>query len=68
MKLNGKKVRLFMARACMKRPDLAKAIGIHENSLGLIFRRGTAATDTIGRMANALGVDVTDILDDDEVL
>ena len=52
----------------MKRPDLAKAIGIHENSLGLIFRRGTAATDTIGRMANALGVDVTDILDDDEVL
>ena len=35
MKLNAKKVRLFMARACMKRPDLAKAIGFTKIALDL---------------------------------
>ncbi|MBQ8814103.1 MAG: helix-turn-helix domain-containing protein [Lachnospiraceae bacterium] len=65
MKLNRKKLELAMARACMNTEDLQKATQIPRPTItGAITGRGIR-TATAGRIAKALGVDVTEILEDE---
>lgn len=63
MKIDRKKYELARARACMSFNDLIKA-GIPKGSLCRIISGADARPETIGKIAKALGVDVTEILAD----
>ena len=62
MKVNRKKLTLARARACMGQKDL-EAAGIPKVTLSRIMNGGEARPETIGKLARALGCDVTDIID-----
>lgn len=64
MKINAKKYELARARACMGPKEL-EAAGISRGTLCNIRKRNLKP-QTIGRIAAALGVDVTEIIDMDE--
>lgn len=63
MKLDRKKYEIARARACMSFNDLVDA-GIPKGSLCRIIGGGDARPETIGKIAKALNVDVTEILED----
>ena len=65
MKTNRKKLEIAMARACMNTEDLQKAAEMPRPSLNNVISGKSARPATIGRIARALGVDVTDIIDED---
>ncbi len=61
MKADVKKLRLAMARACMNSQDLARAADIPPQTINAFIRGRGARPATIGRIAKALGVDITEI-------
>lgn len=65
MKANRKKLELAMARACMDTVDLAKKSAMNRKTVSNVIAGRDVRPATIGRIACALGVDVTDILDDE---
>ena len=56
------KLHLAMARACMNPQDLAKAAEMPPQTVNGVLRERSARPGTIGRIAKALGVDVTEII------
>ena len=66
MKANTDKLRLEMARACMNPQDLAKAAQMPAQTVNGVLRGRSIRPATIGKIARALGVDVTEILDKGE--
>lgn len=64
MKLDRKKLDIAKARACMSTNDLYKA-GIQQGTWCRVINTCSCKPETAGRIAKALGVDVTDILADD---
>lgn len=62
MKLNKKKYELARARACMGQKDLVTA-GIPKGTLCRIIGGEDARPETLGKIARALGVDVTEIIE-----
>ncbi len=62
MKLNKEKLELAKARACMGTKDLVAA-GIPKGTLCRIVSGEDARPETIGKIAKALGVDVTEIIE-----
>lgn len=62
MKLNREKYMLARARACMGQKDLVDA-GIPKGTLCRIIGGGDAKPETIGKIAKALKVDVTEIIE-----
>ncbi len=53
-----------MANACMNKGDLADASGISRISIGKYFSgKRKPSPKTIGKIANALNVSVTEIID-----
>lgn len=65
MKTNRKKLEIAMARACMNTEDLQKAAEMPRPSLNNVISGKSARPATIGRIARALDVDVTEIIDED---
>ena len=65
MKTNKKKLELAMARACMNTEDLQKAAEMPRPSLNNVISGKSARPATIRRIARALGVDVTEIIDEE---
>ena len=63
MKINKNKVLICMARKEMNQVRLAEKCGIHKQSISKILSRGATGTDTVGAIAKALEVDVTEIID-----
>jgi DNA-binding Xre family transcriptional regulator len=63
MMLNYDKVRLAMARNSFSVPDLAKVYGISRQRMQVIINSRNVSTKTAGRLAKALAVDVTEIID-----
>ncbi|MFQ7715696.1 MAG: hypothetical protein ACLRH0_05255 [Blautia wexlerae] len=63
MKLNRSKFELARARACKEQKSL-EADGISRGTLCTLMAGKNARPETIGRVAKALGVDVTEIIDD----
>lgn len=61
MKLNREKYMIARARACMGQKDLETA-GIPKGTLCRALR-SDVRPETIGKIARALGVDVTEIID-----
>lgn len=66
MKANKNKLRLAMARACMNPQDLAKAAEMPAQTINGVLRGRGVRPATLGRIAKALGVDVTEILEEED--
>lgn len=63
MKLDRQKFSLARARACMGQKDFEEA-GIPKGTLCRAMSGRSLKPETLGRIAKALGVDVTEILED----
>lgn len=64
MQISVQKVQIAMAHACMGVDDLANASGVSRMSIGqYLSGKREPRPKTAGRIARALGVDVTDIID-----
>lgn len=63
LKISQDKVQLAMARKTMNPYDLCSAAGISYAAYRRIMKNGGCKIATLGRIAAALGVDVTDILE-----
>ena len=66
MRIDIDKCRLACARRCINQKELAELAGIPKSTLNNAFKKQGASPATIGKIARALGVDVLDILDDQE--
>lgn len=65
MKANKDKLLLAMARVCMNPQDLAKAAEMPPQTVNGVLRGRSIRPATLGRIAKALGVDVTEIMEDE---
>lgn len=65
MKLSRQKADIAMARKCMKITDLAKEYGVSRSRMNVILNQQKVTPQCAGRIAQALGVDVTEILVDE---
>lgn len=66
MHLDRNKVKLACMRRGWQLADLAREMGCTRQNLQLILHRGSPRTDTIGRIAKALGVDPVELLTFDD--
>lgn len=57
------KVEAMLARDGVTRAELSKRSGISRQSVSCILQRGTCSTVNTGKIARALGVDVTEIME-----
>ena len=64
MKISTVKIYINLARQRRKLKDLAEDCGITKQSISTILKRGSCLPQTAGRIARALGVDVTEIMED----
>jgi len=63
---NAKKIDLVIAEKEMLQEEVCKKAGISQQTLSAIRRSGRASLATIGKIARALGVSVTDIILEEE--
>lgn len=66
MKINKWKYRLACARACMSTKDVVESSGVNRNTLNTCMGRQGGSPVTVGKIAKALGVDVLDIIEQEE--
>ena len=66
MKANGTKLKIAMARAYMNTADLSVKAEMPIQTINGVLRGRSIRPATLGRIAKALGVDVTDILEKEE--
>ena len=62
MKADRKKIEIAMANSCMNAEDLRKESGLPRPSLNNVISGRSVRPGTIGRVARALKVNVTEIL------
>ena len=62
MKLNAWKVKLILAEKEMNQADLAIKCGVNRQQINEILSRETCSLKTLGRIAKALDVPVTEIV------
>ena len=63
MKISIEKLELAKARACMDSNDIIRA-GIPKGTYNTVVVKKAGKAATIGKIAKALGVDVTELLED----
>lgn len=64
MKVSKSVLQLYMARACMNTPELAKAAGLPPQTVNGVLRGRNVRPATLGKVARALGCDPAELLDD----
>ena len=67
MKTNNMKMQIALARAKMSSRDLSEATGISPTSIGRMIGGAECKPYIVGIVAEALGVDVTEIIDMEKV-
>lgn len=65
MKLSREKTNIAMARKCMSVTELAGRYGVSRARMNVILNQQKVTPVCAGRIAEALGVDVTEILADE---
>lgn len=66
MKVNRKKLDLVMARKCMNIEDIVKS-GVSRGTFNNLYRNSNnMQPKTVGKIAKALGCDITEIIDIEE--
>lgn len=63
MKVNREKINVAMARKQMTVKELADAYGVSRNRINVLLNQREVSVVSAGKLAAALGVDVTDILE-----
>lgn len=63
MKVDKRKLEIAMARAKLNRNTLAQKAEMPIPTVCNVYSRGTCKPATLGRIAEALGVDVTEIIE-----
>ncbi len=64
MKLSREKLDIQIAKNCITVPELAKNYGVSAQRIRMILNSKKVAPVTAGKLAKALGCDVTEILED----
>lgn len=64
MKLSRDKINIHMARKKMSVTELATAYGVSRSRIHIILNSQCITPTCAGKLAGALGVDVTEILED----
>lgn len=64
LRISQDKVQLIMAKKCMNPYSLCGAAGITYATYRRIMKNGSCKIGTMGKIANALNVDITEILED----
>ncbi|MDO4942662.1 MAG: helix-turn-helix transcriptional regulator [Lachnospiraceae bacterium] len=64
MKADRRKLELAMARACLSTAELTEKASIPRSTVNGIISGKSAKPGTIGKIAKALEVDVTEIIED----
>ena len=64
MKLSRDKIDLQLARNQWTVKNLAEAYGVTRNRINILLNQREVSTVSAGKLAAALGVDVTEILED----
>lgn len=64
MKANREKLALAMARACMNTENLAREAEMPRPTVNNVITGRNVRPGTLGRIARALGVDVTEIMEE----
>lgn len=62
MKLNVQQVEILLANQGLSKAALAERCGISRQSLSTIIQRGSCEPRTAGKLAQGLGVAVTDVV------
>ena len=65
MKLNVNKIKLVLAEKGMLLQELAAQSGISRQSVSAVMARGTCSIVTAGKLAEGLGLSVTEIVRED---
>ena len=63
MKVNAIKIESLLAVQGLTKTELAKKAGMSRQNVSTVVRRGTCEPRTAGKLACALGVDVSDIIE-----
>ena len=63
LKIDRDKINVAMARKKMYVTDLAEAYGVSRNRINILLNQREVSVVSAGRLAEALGVDVTEILE-----
>lgn len=64
MKVDSRKIQLAMARACLTATEIAVAAEMPVVTVKRVTSGKVVKPATIGKVAKALGIDVTEILED----
>lgn len=64
MEISRQKINIAMARKQWTVADLAEAYGVSRARINVILNQRSVSVVSAGRLAAALGVDVTEILED----
>lgn len=65
MKINGSRLKLYMARSCFSFSDLLETAQISKNTLRSAMCEKNLKPKTVGKIARALNCDVTEIIKED---
>ena len=63
MVISSKKLMIAMAGREMRAADVADEAGLTRHTLSSVMRTGVCRTDTLGKIAHALGVEPKDLVD-----
>lgn len=66
MKADIKRLKIYMANACMNTEDLRKKAQMPRPTVNNVISGRSVRPATIGRIAKALGVDVKEILSEED--
>lgn len=66
MQVSKQKIEIILARSGKKKKDVVVKSGVTYQHLSTILRRGTCEPHVAGRIARALGVEIEEIIADDQ--
>ena len=66
MKIDKRKILIILARKCLDRKEVAEALEMSRANFDRILNTGKATPSTLGHLAKFLGVDVTELLADED--
>lgn len=64
MHISSLKIDVLIARKCLTQAETARLAGLSRQCMILTLKRGRCTARTAGKIARALGVDVTEIMED----
>lgn len=65
MKINRRKIELILSERNMTKTALAEKSGISRQNISTILRRGTCEPKTAAKLANGLGVQICQIIENE---